>query len=75
LPPATFGPVVPRDGDYFGAVVNLAARLVADAPPGQVLVTRAVADELADGDLTPLVTRRVRGFDEPVEVFLAARSR
>jgi adenylate cyclase len=37
------GDVMRRDGDVFGPVVNLAARLVEHARPGQVLMTEAVA--------------------------------
>src|SRR5215217_4714069 len=32
------GPAVERDGDYFGAAVNLAARVSAEASAGEVLV-------------------------------------
>jgi adenylate cyclase len=31
------GPVLARGGDYFGRAVNLASRLVDEAPPGGVL--------------------------------------
>lgn len=33
------GPVLVRDGDYYGPVVNLAARIVGIADPGSVLVS------------------------------------
>src|ERR671915_102543 len=33
------GPAVERDGDYFGAAVNLAARVSAAATGGEVLLT------------------------------------
>jgi class 3 adenylate cyclase len=36
------GPLVRRDGDVFGTVVNLAARASAHAGPGEVLVTGAL---------------------------------
>jgi class 3 adenylate cyclase len=65
----SYGPVVPRDGDYFGAVVNLAARLVAEAETGEVMVTAEVARELPAGAVLARGTRRVRGFDETVDVF------
>jgi len=42
------GPVLARDGDYFGPVVNLSSRMVAIAHPGSVLVT----EELRDGLLS-----------------------
>lgn len=38
------GPAVERDGDMFGAAVNLAARVAGQAAGGQTLVTRGVAD-------------------------------
>jgi adenylate cyclase len=37
------GPAVERDGDVFGAAVNLAARVAAEAYAGEVLVTAAIA--------------------------------
>ena len=43
------GPVVARDGDYFGPVVNLASRLTELAEPGEVLVPAALRDELSPG--------------------------
>jgi len=42
------GPVLARDGDYFGPVVNLASRLVAIAYPGTVLVSADIHDALMD---------------------------
>jgi class 3 adenylate cyclase len=47
LPPAHAGvhagPVIERDGDYFGRTVNVAARVSAFATAGEVLVTDEVA--------------------------------
>ncbi len=40
------GPAVERDGDYFGAAVNLAARVTAHARSGQVLCTEPVAEAI-----------------------------
>jgi class 3 adenylate cyclase/YHS domain-containing protein len=37
------GPAIEREGDVFGAAVNLAARVVAEAYAGEVLATAAVA--------------------------------
>ena len=37
------GPAIERDGDVFGAAVNLAARVAAEAYAGEVLATAAVA--------------------------------
>jgi adenylate cyclase len=39
------GPVVRRDGDVFGTVVNLASRAAARAGPGEILVTEGVVRE------------------------------
>jgi adenylate cyclase len=53
LPPAhvgvNAGPVIFRDGDYFGRTVNVAARIAAQAGPGEVLVSDDVVT-LASGD-------------------------
>jgi adenylate cyclase len=38
-----YGPAVEWDGDYFGAAVNLAARVASLAGPGEILVTADVA--------------------------------
>ena len=59
------GSLVTVHGDYFGPVVNLAARLVDEAVPGEVLVDDAVA---ADVDTEPAGRRMLRGLDEPVTV-------
>jgi len=40
------GEAVQDDGDLIGRVVNLAARVTAEAAPGEVLVTEPVADYL-----------------------------
>lgn len=67
-----FGEVVAQDGDYYGPEVNLAARMVSEAEPGQILASTAVADALAaQGAVTAraLGERRVRGFPDPVAVF------
>ncbi len=43
-----YGEAIYRDGDYYGREVNQAARVVARAAGGEVLVTRTVVD-IADG--------------------------
>ena len=49
-------------GDYYGDVVNLAARLVKEAEPGSALVAEAVAEQSAGPvELVPL-----KGYDEPI---------
>ena len=61
-----FGPLLALDGDYFGAAVNLAARLVATAEPGQVLASAEVSKRLIGWTDEPLPPVMLRGFDEPV---------
>jgi class 3 adenylate cyclase len=65
------GTVTTREGDLFGPVVNLAARLAALAEPGTILVDGSIAQGLDAGSVTPLGARVVQGLDEPVEVFAA----
>jgi class 3 adenylate cyclase len=73
-----------RDGDYFGPAVNRAARLLAVAGGGQVLVSGVAAellsDELPDGvDLRELGTHQLKDLSRPERIyqveaaFLAAR--
>jgi class 3 adenylate cyclase len=52
-------------------VVNLAARMVKQADPGQVVADAGFAAALSPtvGRAVPLGARRLRGFDDPVEVF------
>jgi class 3 adenylate cyclase len=69
-----FGEVLFRHGDYYGPVVNLAARLVDTAIPGEVLVDASVAEETKDEGLSfePAGRRQVKGFDAPVAVWSLA---
>ena len=65
------GAAVHRDGDWFGAAVNLTARVAAEAGPGQVLCTAVVA-EAARANALPvsaLGARRLRHVAEPVDLF------
>ena len=65
------GPVVHRDGDYFGATVNLAARVASRAGSGQALVTSAIigAVEATDLDVVPLGPHQLRNVLDPVELW------
>jgi adenylate cyclase len=70
------GDALYRDGDYYGREVNQAARVVARAAGGEVLVTRAVVDAAAGVD--GIAFERIgevglKGFSEPTELFQAAR--
>jgi adenylate cyclase len=60
-----------RDGDYFGRDVNLAARVVARARGGEVLVSDAVLDSIREkGHLgfENIGQVKLKGFDEPVRL-------
>ena len=63
-------PVTERD-DLFGAVVQLAARLLGRAEPGGILVSSAVRDLAVGKGFAFRKTGRVRlkGFDEPVQPY------
>ena len=67
-----YGETLYRDGDYYGREVNQAARVVARAAGGEVLVTRPVVDA-ANGSLRFELIGEVllKGFFEPTEIFLA----
>jgi adenylate cyclase len=62
------GPVLYRDGDYFGREVNLASRVVARARGGEVLVTGQVLDEVRDRghlQVDSIGQVKLKGFKEP----------
>jgi adenylate cyclase len=68
------GAALYRDGDYYGREVNRAARVVARAAGGEVLVTRPVVDAAnrQDGLEFELIGEVVlKGFNHPTELFLA----
>lgn len=56
-----------RDGDYFGPVVSLAARVMAAGHGGQILSTSMVASSMP-GEWQSLGGRLLSGFEAPVEV-------
>jgi adenylate cyclase len=66
-----FGEVLSRDGDYYGSVVNLAARLCDAAVPAEVLVSDAVCTAVAPDSrfgFVPAGRRQLKGFVSPVAV-------
>lgn len=65
------GPVIDRDGDVFGATVNLAARLADLAPSGELRVDETTARAAAEDDwqVEPLGPVEIRGFHEPRALF------
>ena len=58
-----------RDGDYFGTVLNRAARIMAAGHGGQVLLAESTAGLLSGVDLVDLGSRRLRDVPNPVKVF------
>ena len=58
-----------RDGDYFGTVLNRAARVMAAGHGGQILVADSTAVLLSGVDLLDLGPRRLRDVPTPVGVF------
>ena len=55
------GPAVERDGDWFGASVNLAARVSGAAAGGEVLLTATTAERITGDRGSPRLFLRARG--------------
>ncbi|HTZ86561.1 MAG TPA: adenylate cyclase regulatory domain-containing protein [Solirubrobacteraceae bacterium] len=69
-----FGEALYRDGDYYGREINQAARVVARAGGGEVLVTRPVVEAASGVDgvrFERIGEVGLKGFSEPTELFLA----
>src|SRR6201981_1832655 len=58
-----------RDGDYFGAALNRAARVMAAGHGDQVLLAESTAGLLSGVDLLDLGPRRLRDLPTAVELF------
>ncbi len=70
------GPAVERGGDWYGAGVNLAARVAAAARGGEVLLTESTfksAGRSTGLEIESLGKREFRNIAEPVTVFRAHR--
>jgi adenylate cyclase len=70
-----FGELLVRGGDYYGPVVNLAARIAELAVPNELLVTSEVAAHARDNGLRfePAGRRMLKGFDAPVALMTLER--
>ncbi len=68
-----YGEVLPLGGDYFGNPVNLAARLVAAASPGQILAAADVRDKLPTWPAVAQDPVLLKGFDAPVTAYELSR--
>jgi adenylate cyclase len=63
-----YGVVLYRDGDYFGREVNMAARVVARARGGEVIVTDSVMEAIKTSDwlrFDAIGEVKLKGFDQP----------
>jgi adenylate cyclase len=63
-----YGVVLFRDGDYFGREVNLAARVVARARGGEVIVTDSVMEAIKTSEwlqFDEIGEVKLKGFDQP----------
>ncbi|KAA0087023.1 adenylate/guanylate cyclase domain-containing protein [Mycolicibacterium sp. P9-64] len=58
-----------RDGDYFGTVLNRAARVMAAGHGGQILLADSTAVLLSGVELADLGPRRLRDLPMPITVF------
>src|SRR5271168_2165177 len=58
-----------RGADYFGAVLNRAARVMAAGHGGQILLADSTAGLLSGVDLIDLGPRRLRDLPTPIQVF------
>jgi class 3 adenylate cyclase len=60
------GPMIERDGDYFGRTVNLAARLAALAGPGEILADAIAASSTGSARSFELEPVTLKGISGPV---------
>ena len=70
------GPAIERNGDYFGAAVNLAARVSSAAGGGEVLVSGSTAAMVPDLEGVIYESRglhHLRNVAEPIEIFSVLR--
>ena len=79
LPPArvgvSAGPLIQRDGDYFGHTVNVAARVADYAGPNDVLVTADAVSWISDViELAEIGDVSLRGVTAPVKLYSAKRT-
>jgi adenylate cyclase len=82
LPPGhagvSAGPLVSRDGDYFGHTVNVAARLSGVATASVILVTRDVMDSVGDATdgirFEPIGDVALKNVGAPVAAFRVRRA-
>jgi class 3 adenylate cyclase len=69
-----FGSILAISGDYFGNAVNLAARLVAAAAPGQILAAEDVYKQLPNWPAVIQEPLHLKGFEAPVIAYELGRA-
>ncbi|TMK79765.1 MAG: adenylate/guanylate cyclase domain-containing protein [Actinobacteria bacterium] len=79
MPPAhvgvNAGPVIFRDGDYFGRTVNVASRIAGRAGPGEVLVSEETVSAISGRSVRfeGIGPVELKGLAKPLELFRALR--
>lgn len=71
-----YGSAIERSGDYFGATINIAARVSALAAGGELLITgptAALAPDLEGVLYESRGRRTLRNVAEPIEIFAVVR--
>jgi class 3 adenylate cyclase len=70
------GEVELRGDDVGGIAVHIAARILAEARPGEIVVSRTVRDLIAGSDrsLTDRGTRRLKGVEGDWQLFAVPRA-
>jgi len=70
-----FGPVLTREGDCFGSVVNLAARIVTVAEQDSILIESTLRAQLSapEWEFEDAGSSFLKGFNSPVSLFRVAR--
>lgn len=68
------GPVIFRDGDYYGREVNRAARMVGHGEGGQVVISGELCKAVGPGLRCESIGRHLlKGFEQPDELFVVER--
>jgi adenylate cyclase len=70
------GPMVRRDGDFFGAAVNIASRVADTAGPGEVIVTENIvsAADSSDNTFILLGESQLKNVGTPLPLYRAHRT-
>jgi len=70
------GDVIREDQNVFGGAVNIAARIAAESPPGEVLVSQTIRDlarTSAGVGFEDIGERALKGVSDPVRLWRVAR--